>query len=204
MSRKPALTTLASGNLSPAPNAHYQPAGTYAIASTGLWVLMGVIGALFFLFTVAYYIRHTLVDWQPLNEPWQLILSTSLLVLGCIAMHLAGRKARLLPALTACQTELIMAVCFTLGFILAQLWAWQALVQINQGVLANPANSFFYLLTGLHALHVIGGVLALAVVVYQAWQGQRDNLHLWLQLCARYWHFLLFIWLFLLGLLRLT
>ncbi|KKC98764.1 MULTISPECIES: cytochrome c oxidase subunit 3 [Photobacterium] len=204
MSRKPVLTTLASGHLSPDPNARYQPASTYTIASTGLWVLMGVIAALFFLFTVAYYIRHTLSDWQPLNEPWQLMLSSLLLILSCVAMHLAGRKARLLPALAACKTELIMAVCFTLGFVLVQLWAWLALVQINQGVLANPANSFFYLLTGLHALHILGGVLALGMLVYQVWQGQRDHLHVWLQLCARYWHFLLFIWLFLLGLLRLT
>ncbi|GAB6260874.1 cytochrome c oxidase subunit 3 [Photobacterium sp. R1] len=205
MSRnKPVFSTLASGHLSPEPDARYQPASKLTVASTGLWILMGVISALFALFTLAYYIRHEVSDWQPLNEPWQLLLSTTLLVLSCITLHFATRKARLLPSLAACKTELLLAVGFTVGFILAQLWAWQALISIHQGVQTNPANSFFFLLTGLHAIHVAGGVIALAIVVYQVWQGHRDNLHIWLHFCARYWHFLLFIWLFLLGLLRFT
>ncbi|KDM89739.1 cytochrome c oxidase subunit 3 [Photobacterium galatheae] len=205
MSRsKSACSTLASGQLSPDPNARYQPASPFAAVSTGLWILLGVIGALFALFTLAYYIRYEVNDWQPLNEPWQLLLSTTLLVLSCLTLHFATRHARLLPSLTACRTELLLTVGFTAGFILAQLWAWQALISINQGVQTNPANSFFFLLTGLHAIHVAGGVIALTIVVYQVWRGHRDNLHLWLNLCARYWHFLLFIWLFLLGLLRLT
>ncbi|MDO6707304.1 cytochrome c oxidase subunit 3 [Photobacterium sp. 1_MG-2023] len=203
MSRKP-LTTLASGHLSPHPNARFQPSEPTAIAATGLWLLMGVIGALFFLFTVAYAIRQGLSDWQPLQEPWQLLISTTFLVLSCVSLHFAARKARLLPSLVACRRELSLTLGFTLGFITAQLWAWLALVEINQGLLANPANSFFYLLTGLHAIHVIGGLIAFGLVTYQVWQGRRDHLHIWLQLCARYWHFLLFIWLFLLGLLRLT
>lgn len=190
--------------LSPDANTVYFPSPARAPASIGLWLLMGVVTMLFFLFTVAYRIRMTLNDWQPLSEPWQLSVSTAMLVMSCVAMHLSCRKAALLPSIHACRSLLKLAVFFTLGFILAQLWAWQQLLNLNYSVEGNPANSFFYLLTGLHGLHVLGGLIALAIAVYHAIKRHSDSLYPSLSLCTRYWHFLLFIWLFLLGLLRFT
>lgn len=78
---------------------------------------------------------------------------------------------------------------FTLGFILAQLWAWQQLLDLNYSVGGNPANSFFYLLTGLHGLHVLGGLIALAIAVFHAINRHSDSLYPSLSLCTRYWHF---------------
>jgi len=61
----------------------------------------------------------------------------------------------------------------------------------------NPASSFFYLITGMHGLHIAGGLLALAVTTVRAWTpGWRtERLRLSVELCAMYWHFLLFVWL---------
>ncbi|MGF1681748.1 cytochrome c oxidase subunit 3 [Photobacterium minamisatsumaniensis] len=190
--------------LTPDPHSRYMPASSLAPASTAVWIMLAVISMFFFLFTVAYRIRMALPDWQPLNEPWQLSISTAMLVMSCITMHLCYRKSALLPSLTASRALLRLTLFFTLAFITTQLWAWDHLYDLNKGIGSNPANSFFYLLTGLHGLHVIGGLVALGWVVFHTMRGNPNTLHPALRLCSRYWHFLLFVWLFLLGLLRFT
>ncbi|MBC7001522.1 cytochrome c oxidase subunit 3 [Photobacterium sp. BZF1] len=185
------------------PNARYRTQ-LQAPTSTAVWLLIAVITMFFFLFTVAYRIRMTLPDWQPISEPWQLAVSTVMLVMSCVTMHLCYRKAALLPSLRANHALLVWTVIFTFGFVFSQLWAWQALLEANLGVGSSPAASFFYLLTGLHGLHVLGGLIALSWVVFYAGRGHHNQLYPALRLCTRYWHFLLFVWLFLLGLLRLT
>ena len=62
---------------------------------------------------------------------------------------------------------------------------------------SNPANSFFYLITGMHGLHIVGGLVALAATTMKAWNAdwRMDRLRLSVELCAMYWHFLLFVWL---------
>ena len=93
-----------------------------------------------------------------------------------------------------------------LAFLAGQLWVWQVLTASGYGVAANPANSFFYLLTGLHGLHLLGGLVAWA----GTWAGElrggptpRANTgrQLHVLLLARYWHFLLALWLLLFALL---
>ena len=192
-----------SQTLTKDPNARYR-SQLQAPTSTAVWLMIAVITMFFFLFAVAYRIRMSLPDWQPVNEPWQLAVSTVMLVMSCVTMHLCYRKSALLPSLRANHALLIWTVTFTLGFVFSQLWAWQALLAINLSVGSTPAASFFYLLTGLHALHVLGGLIALSWVVFHAGSGHRNQLYPALRLCTRYWHFLLFVWLFLLGLLRLT
>jgi cytochrome c oxidase subunit 3 len=155
-----------------------QPAACQASRSAGLWVFIGVVAMLFFLFSCAYVMRMALPDWRPLPfVPWQLWLSTALLVAASVAWR---RSA----AGWGC-------LC-SMAFLASQLWAWQAMRAANFPLQANPANSFFYLITGLHALHVTGG-LAVAAVAWRSAAAMR--------LCARYWHFLLGLWLAMFGLL---
>jgi cytochrome c oxidase subunit 3 len=92
-----------------------------------------------------------------------------------------------------------------LAFVAGQLAAWRQLDDAGFGLTANPASSFFYLITALHALHVVGGLAALARTAARAWQG-RDlaKLRLGLDLCSLYWDFLLLMWLVLFGLLLLS
>lgn len=70
-----------------------------------------------------------------------------------------------------------------------QAWAWQALLGARVSFTGNPAGSFFYVLTALHGLHVAGGLLA------WAWVQRAPDRAAWrIALCARYWHFLLLVW----------
>ena len=82
-----------------------------------------------------------------------------------------------------------------LAFLGSQWWAWQALAAARVVLAGNPAASFFYLLTAMHALHLLGGLAAWAVTAQLAWErADAARVALRIALCARYWHFLLILW----------
>ena len=182
------------------------PAAMPGAGGVGLWVFIGVVSMLFFLFSAAYLMRMAAGDWVVLPAPpWQLWCSTALLALGSLTWQLAARTAGTAEAMAlsaarpahAAHGVLVGAACLaSLAFLAMQLWAWQAM-RVNYPVAANPSNSFFYLITGLHGLHVIGGLLAAGLV----WLRARSRGAI--ALCARYWHFLLVLWLAMFGLLFL-
>src|SRR6185436_1713106 len=83
-----------------------------------------------------------------------------------------------------------------LAFLAAQGWAWQALLAQQVSPAGNPAASFFYVLTALHALHLAGGLAAWSLAARAAWRERDPAAAAWrIALCARYWHFLLLVWL---------
>jgi cytochrome c oxidase subunit 3 len=201
----------AAGASAPAPSA--SAAAPPALAA--LWLLMGVLSMLFLLFGAAYLMRMSLPDWRPLPfVPWQLWLSSALLAASGAGWEAARRRAAR-PAGGAADgaaAAALAAACLaSLAFLAAQLWAWQRMGALHFPLAGNPANSFFYLLTGLHGLHVAGGLLvgAGACLVSLRGAGGVGGAHaraaaaLRLRLCARYWHFLLLWWLLLFGLLFL-
>jgi cytochrome c oxidase subunit 3 len=104
--------------------------------------------------------------------------------------HVAGGRR------DAARSTAIGALALSAMFVLSQLYSWQAMTAADYGVAANPANSFFYLITGLHAAHVLGGMVAGAFAVRRAGEA--------IGLCARYWHFLFVLWLAVFGLIYLV
>lgn len=161
-----------------------------AAAGIGLWVFIGVASTLFALFGAAYVMRMDGSDWSPIALPWQLGLSTALLVVASAALQRAANAARAGRPLRA---ALIAGAIATLGFLGSQGWAWQALLAAQVTLSGNPAASFFYLLTALHGLHVAGGLVAGGWAARSAWHAGTDAPRR-LALCARYWHFLLAVW----------
>jgi len=177
----------------------------YKAVRTGLKLFLMVVTSLFFLFLIAFLIRSQVDDWQPLTaagaplaDPWPLWLTTSLLLLSSIALHWGRVCAREnMPRLTG--YSMAFAGLFAIAFLIGQLWVWQLFVEAGFRVSDNAANSFFYLLTGLHGLHLLGGVVFLALIVRQLWAGieagqpwQRITSHI--QLCSLYWHYLFVLW----------
>jgi cytochrome c oxidase subunit 3 len=165
-------------------------------SSIGLWAFMGVATSLFSLFIVAFALRMDSPDWHAVALPWQVWLSTALLIAGSAAMALASRAAqagKLDRAIVAMTWGGVAAA----GFVASQWWAWQALHGAAVLPANNPAAGFFYLLTGMHGLHVIGGLIGWGMARF----GTRHELGavMRVRLCARYWHFLLAVWLVLLA-----
>ena len=170
-------------------------------AKIGLAVFLAVVGCLFALFASAYFMRMELSDWQALALPRLLWLNTGLLALSSVALHCAVVAARRGNTET---TRLALATggLTALAFLFGQTMAWRELAAAGHFLSTNPANSFFYLLTGMHGLHILGGLVGLARTTARAWVEPRtERVRLGVELCAMYWHFLLLVWLGLLVLL---
>jgi cytochrome c oxidase subunit 3 len=162
------------------------------IAGTALWVFIGVASTLFSLFIVAYAMRMDRPDWSPLALPPQVLLSTACLVAASLLLQASAAAARR-DAVATAQRWLLAAGAATVAFLAAQLWAWQALLDARVQWASNPAASFFYLLTAMHGLHVLGGLVAWGAAAQAL--AAKDASAAWrIALTARYWHFLLLLW----------
>ena len=173
-------------------------------ARIGLWLLLGMITLLFCSILSAYIVRLGLGDWHALPEPMVLWFNTVCLVLSSVAFQWAATEARRGQP-ERMRRGLWAAGAFALLFIAGQLWAWQQLQALGYFVASNPSNSFFYLITALHGLHLIGGLVAWGLTSLRVQQGAGvAQVRLNVELCALYWHFLLVIWLALFGLMLFT
>jgi len=174
---------------------------TLPAAKIGLGVLLAVVGSLFALFISAYSMRMGMVDWRALPVPRLLWFNTGVLVLSSAALqwaHLAARRGDYDGVVVGLLAGGVSAVTFLIG----QLLAWQQLNAAGYFVASNPANSFFYLITAAHGLHLMGGLVALGRTTAKVWRGaEMAEVRLSVELCTIYWHSLLLVWLVLLGLL---
>ena len=170
----------------------------------GLYSFIAVITSLFALFTSAYLMRMKLGDWRPLPEPNLLWLNSAVLVLASFAFQLA-RNAVARGQLLTVKTGLLAGGVFTLLFLAGQLVAWQQLDADGYFITGNPANAFFYLLTALHGLHLLGGMWVWGRTTMRVLTGADvESVRLSVELCTVYWHYLLLVWIGLFGLLLST
>ena len=170
-------------------------------AKIGLGVFLAVVGSLFALFISAYSMRMNMVDWRALPVPRLLWFNTGVLVLSSVALQWAYVAARRDDTDSA-MIGLCAGGAFAVTFLVGQLLAWQQLRVAGYFLASNPANSFFYLITAVHGLHLMGGLVALGRTTAKVWRGsEMSRVRLSVELCAIYWHFLLLIWLALFGLL---
>ena len=178
--------------------------GSIPPAKLGLWLFLAVVTSVFALFVSAYSIRMELTDWQPLPDPTFLWLNTGILILSSITFQRARTAARN-DSVDGIKSSLILAGLFTFAFLIGQLWVWQQLNASGYFMASNPANAFFYLLTALHGLHLLGGLWVWGRTTTRVWEGTKaSEVRLSVELCTVYWHFLLLVWLALFGLLLST
>lgn len=181
-----------SGGKPPGTAGWHRPRRTTA-AGIGLWAFIGVATALFSLFIAAYIMRMDSSDWSPVTLPPQLWLSSALLVVGSVLLQRSSAAAQALWMHRARILLMLGGAC-ALAFLAVQLWAWQALRAMQVTLSGNPAGSFFFLLTAMHGLHVAGGLVGWGLTVRNAWHADPARTALRISLCARYWHFLLAVW----------
>ena len=171
---------------------------------TGLFLFLAVVSSLFTLFMITYYTRSQFPDWEVLADPRILWVNTAVLVLASVALQMASNAAKQNKT-SAIRNLLIAGGVLTLAFIAGQLIAWDQMVKAGYYAADNPANAFFYLFTGLHALHLLGGMWFLVSLGFRMNQtGAEDKVLHSVTLCAIYWHYLLIVWLALFTLLLRT
>ena len=184
-----------------------------------LWIFLCVITSLFLLFITAYLIRMGApqntdylddnvityaTDWDSIDMPPILWLNTLFLFVSSLAMQWS-RVAEKQERIDRLKTGLLCGGFFTLAFLAGQLAAWGQLHQSEYFQIANPAVGFFYLLTAVHGLHLIGGLWVWGGTTLKVWRSNRVSAgSLTVELCTVYWHYLLIVWLVLFGLLLST
>lgn len=173
-------------------------------AKVGLRVFLAVATVIFSLLIIAYADRMGHAYWRPLPEPGLLWVNTALLIFGSVALQWACNSVRQ-GRLDVVKYGLYAGGGLSVAFLAGQLLAWQQLVDLGYFATTNPANAFFYLLTALHGLHILGGLVAWWRSAARAWRGAEIvDLRLGVELCAVYWHYLLLVWLVLFALLSFT
>lgn len=163
----------------------------------GLRLFLGVVSVIFFLLIVSYGGRMALEGAAPPPDIKLLWPNTIALVLSSMALHwalVAARRNRI----ETTQTGLILAGVLALLFVAGQLVAWWLLQDTSFFKMASPAIAFFYLLTGIHGLHILGGLTALGRVIYRVFLGESAaRLVAGIEVCTTYFHFMLGVWLLL-------
>ena len=177
--------------------------GTFALskAKLGLRVFLAVVTVLFTLLILAYGSRMALEDWRPQPQLSLLWLNTVLLVLSSLAMQWTQFAARR-GDIDSVWIGLLAGGFFAVAFLGGQTVAWRQLNMLVGFNITNPAIGFFFLITALHGLHLLGGLVALGRTTAKVWRGfDTTHVRLSVELCTTYWHYLLLVWLVLFGLL---
>jgi len=172
-----------------------------AARKLALKVFLAIVTVLFMLLVVAYARRMAYEDWRPSPQLGLLWANTFALVLSSVALQWAVFSARR-GQMDGMRVAFLAGGAFTVVFLVGQILAWRQLGTMVYFDVTNPAIAFFYLITGLHGLHLLGGLVAWGRTFTKVW-GDFDlaKIRHSVELCALYWHYLLGVWLVLFGLL---
>lgn len=171
----------------------------------GLWIFLAVITSLFCLFVSAYYMRmgthgghaaHGTADWTAIRDPGILWMNTIVLIVGSVAMQ-SARASITRGQLEQTRIRLFAAGLLTAGFLIGQMVAWRQLRLSEIFSPQNPAVAFFYVLTAVHGLHLLGGLFVWTRTLARSLKKDIEpiDLRLSVELTTVYWHYLLLVWL---------
>ena len=167
-------------------------------------VAIGIVAILMFFMALAsaFLIRKGTGGWVPVRIPGLLWVNTAILLTSSATLEMARKrlaKSDLSGFRRLWQVTTILGVLFLAG----QLVAWRILAGQGIYLATNPASSFFYIFTGAHALHLLGGVCALLYVAWRSFDQAKVSRSVAAEVASYYWHFMDALWLFLLALLYL-
>ncbi len=184
-------------------------AGQVAVASnadrasrSGIWVGIFAITMSFAAFTSALFVREGTTDWGHLALPSVLYLNTFVLLASSAALECSRRAlapGRLIQPGSArkSSTLLLLALFLGVAFCVGQYFAWQQLRAQGVYLASNPNSSFFYVLTFIHVLHALAGILALVYLAARLIAARSAVRRSFFDNTAIYWHFIGVLWLYL-------
>jgi cytochrome c oxidase subunit 3 len=171
-------------------------------SQSGIWVGMFAITMSFAAFTSALYVRQASTDWTHIATPRILFLNTFFLILSGALLEMTRRTLR--PdtqpqTAERARSGRFLAASLFLGvlFVIGQYSAWRQLRGQGLYLATTPNSSFFYLFTGAHAVHVLGGLAALLYLYVHLTVDRKVRQNL-LNGIVTYWHFMAVLWLYLL------
>ena len=169
-------------------------------------VWLGIAGSvlLFLVLLATYLLRSGGPGWKQVALPNVFLLSTVVILLRSLTLHTANQAFRN-ERFPMYRTYMGMTLLLGILFIVLQAWGWRQMVLAGVGLQANPAGGFVYILSGLHLLHILIGLIFLTIAFAEALRRRQyidafvysvnPPNQLKIRLITLYWHFVDVLWL---------
>jgi cytochrome c oxidase subunit 3 len=178
------------------PRENRGPGAGPGAAVLGLAFALVAIAMLFVAFTTTYLGHREGPEWRPVPLPWILWLDTAILLASSAAVEWGRRRFKAGDA-GGLRQGLTAGAALGAAFLGGQLLAWRQLAAQGVYLASHPHSSFFYLLTGAHGAHLLGGLVAFAAILPRVWRGAYAPPEATaVTLTSIYWHFLTGLWLY--------
>lgn len=172
----------------------------------GMWMFLATVVMLFAAFSSAYIVRGASPDWKPVPLPRILWLNTVVILASSACLEITRRQARA-ERWREARSWMLITMLFGLAFLAGQIGAWRQLAAVGIAVPTSPHGSFFFILTGLHGLHLVAGLVVLSFATARLAASTQSRptrpeaalaIHGFMELGAIFWHFLAGLWVYLL------
>jgi cytochrome c oxidase subunit 3 len=162
-----------------------------------LWLFIVTVVMIFAAWTSAFIVRQAEGNWLDYDLPQVFWLTSGIVILSSISLHwayISAKKDNFIQLRLGMSLAMILGVCFLVG----QWFSWIALVESEVFFVGNPAGSFLYVITGVHALHLISGLLFLIIVLISTFRFKVHSKAMdTMEMATTYWHFLGGLWIYL-------
>ncbi len=161
------------------------------------WLFLVTVTMLFAAFTSAYVVRRAEGQWYTFELPQIFNWSVLIVIIGSVLMQWAYQAAKK-DKLGSTRTGLVLTLLTGIGFLVNQTFGWLSMV--NRGIyyVGNPSESFTYVISFMHALHVIAAIILLGVTTVLAYRYKVHSKNLLtINICTTFWHFLAALWIYL-------
>jgi cytochrome c oxidase subunit 3 len=163
-----------------------------------LWVGIGSILMMFAGLTSAYIVKRNQANWTTFELPVAFWYSTAAIIVSSLTMLMA-LKAFKERSMMRYRALTVATLVLGLVFILLQVIGFKQLKDVGLALDSNVSISFLYVIVGIHAAHVLGGVIALIVMTLKAFSSKvRNYSPVPVELISTYWHFVDILWIYLL------
>ncbi len=165
-----------------------------------LYVAFASIIMMFGSLTSAYIVKNAAGNWLEYTLPNYFYASTAVLILSSVCLHISFNSFK---SNKEAAYKILLLCTFALGitFVTLQYYGWNALFNVGVDLKASVSGSFLYLITGLHAAHILGGIAAILVAIVHAFTLPfvvTEKRKVRFQLVLHYWHFVDILWIYLL------
>ncbi len=162
-----------------------------------VWLFIISITMIFAAMTSAYIVKQAEGNWLIFDMPTAFLYTSIVIILSSVTMQWAYFAASR-DNLGQVKWMMALTVVLSLVFLVGQYYSWVELVDSDVFFVGNPAGSFVYVFTGLHAFHLISGIVFLIIVLSSAMKYKvHSRSMVQIEMCATYWHFLGGLWLYL-------
>jgi cytochrome c oxidase subunit 3 len=163
-----------------------------------MWVAIGSMLMLFAGLTSAYIVKSSQDNWVEMETPNQFWYSTGVILLSSLTMQMAVRAFKQ-REMNNYRKLIVLTTFLGLLFVVLQWLGFKSMWDNNIRLTGAGAAQFLYVIAGLHAVHVIGGIVALVIIVAKAFFGKiKSYSAVPVEIMRTYWHFVDLLWLYLL------